>query len=97
MDYYADVIWIVEGCCSAFERGIIEPPLRGSDLPNELGKIVPVFPIAGPAAFGGKIILVPPLELILWRQRHPPGFPDCRSDTRSPTPLPCSARAKARR
>ena len=47
----------------AFERGIIELPLRRSDLPNELRKVVSVFFIAGPAAFGGKIILVPPFEL----------------------------------
>ena len=35
---------------------------------------MPVFFVAGPAAFGGKIILIPPLELILWRQQHPAGF-----------------------
>ena len=30
--------------------------------------------VAGPAAFGGKVILVPPLELSLWRQRHLAGL-----------------------
>src|SRR2546427_5321827 len=74
MDHYADVIRIVEGCCTALERGIIEAPLRRSDLPNEFRKVVPVFVVARPAAFGGKIILVPPFELSLWRQRHLPGF-----------------------
>ena len=74
MDHDADVIRIVEGRCAAIERGIIEFPLRRSDLPNELRKIVPVFVVAGPAALGGKIILIPPLELSLWRQRHLAGF-----------------------
>src|SRR5262245_33096254 len=74
MDYYADVIRIVEGCRSAFERGVIEPPLRRSDLPNELRKVVPVFVVTCPAAFSGKIILVPPLKLSLWRQGHLAGF-----------------------
>jgi hypothetical protein len=77
MDDDTDVIRIVEGCRSAFKRGIIEPPLRGSDLPNELRKVVPIFFVAGPAAFGGKIILVPPFELILWRQGSY-RIPDCR-------------------
>src|SRR5437016_5743262 len=57
MDHDADMIRIVEGCCTAIERGVIEAPLRGSDLPNELRKVVPVFVVACPAAFGGKIIL----------------------------------------
>src|SRR5215475_8510740 len=70
MDDDADVIRIVERCGSALECGIIEPPLRRSDLPNELRKIVPIFFVAGPAAFGAKIILVPPLELGLWWQGH---------------------------
>src|SRR5262245_1209029 len=70
MDDNADVIRIVEGYCRAFERDIIERPLRRGDLPNELRKVVPVFVIPRAAAFGGKIILIPPLELILWRQRR---------------------------
>src|SRR5439155_24245465 len=51
-----------------------EVPFRRSDLPNELRKVVSVFVVAGAAAFGGKIILVPPLELSVGRQRHPAGF-----------------------
>src|SRR5918998_3104821 len=74
MDHDADVIRVVEGRRAAIERGIIEVPLRRSGLPNELCKIVPVFLVAGPAAFGGEIILVPPLELSLWRQGHLVGF-----------------------
>src|SRR2546425_11964230 len=74
MDHDADMIWIVEGRCAAIERGIIEVPLRRSDLPNQLRKVVPVFVVAGPAAFRGKVILVPPLELSLWRQRYLAGL-----------------------
>jgi hypothetical protein len=53
MDYDADVIRVVEGHCGALERGIIEVPLRRSDLPNELRKVVPVFLVASPATFRG--------------------------------------------
>src|SRR6202140_1835600 len=35
---------------------------------------MPVFVVAGAAAFGGEIKLVPPLKLGLWRQRHLAGF-----------------------
>src|SRR5260221_6576539 len=45
-----------------------------SDLPNELGKVVPVGLVASPAAFRCKVILVPPLELSLWWQRHLAGL-----------------------
>src|SRR5215212_7927020 len=68
------MIRVVQGRCAAIERGIIEVPLRRGDLPNELRKIVPVFVVAGPAAVRGKVILVPPLELSLWRQRQLVGF-----------------------
>src|SRR6185295_3716255 len=67
------MIRILEGRCAAIERGIVEVPFWRSLLPNELGKIVSIFFVAGPAAFGRKIILIPPLELSAWRQRHPAG------------------------
>src|SRR5262249_24486283 len=70
----AGMIRVVEGRCAAIKGGIIEVPLRRSDLPNELRKIAPVLLVARPAAFDGKIILVPPLEFSLWRQRHLVGF-----------------------
>src|SRR2546430_1782429 len=54
MDHDADMIRIVEGRCAAIERGIVEVPFWRCDLPNELRKVVPVFIVAGPAAFGGK-------------------------------------------
>src|SRR5258708_838845 len=74
MDHDADVIRVVEGRGAALERGIVEVPVWRSELPNELRKVVPVLLVAGPAAFRGKIILVPPFELSLWRQRHLAGF-----------------------
>ena len=74
VDHDGDVIRVVEGRRRAIERGIIEVPLRRSKLPDELRKVVPVFVVAVPAAFGGKIILIPPLELGLWRQWRLPGF-----------------------
>src|SRR5262245_56023361 len=74
MHHDCNVIRMVEGRCATIERRIIEVPLRRSKLPDELRKIVPVFVVACAAAFGGKIKLVPPFELSLWRQRHLAGF-----------------------
>ena len=68
------MIRVLEGRCAAIERGIVEVPFWRSDLPNELCKVVPVFIVAGPAALGGEVILVPPLELRLWWQRHLAGL-----------------------
>src|SRR5262249_16875363 len=59
---------------AAVVGGVIEVPLRRSELPDELREVVPVFVVPGPAAFGGKVKLVPPFELGLRRQRHPAGF-----------------------
>src|SRR6266576_3165143 len=67
VDHDVDMVRIVEGRCAAIERGIIEVPLRRSELPNELRKVVSVFVVAGAAAFRRKIILIPPFELSLWR------------------------------
>ncbi len=74
MDHDADMIRIVESRCAAIERGIVEVPVWRSELPNELRKVVPVFLIAGPAAFRGKVVLVPPCEFSLWRQWHLAGL-----------------------
>src|SRR5689334_24794790 len=74
MDYDGDVIRVVKGCCGPVECGVIEVPFRGSNLPDELRKLAPVFIVARPPAFCRKVVLVPPLELRLWRQRHLAGF-----------------------
>jgi hypothetical protein len=74
VDNDIDMIRIVEGHRCAIERGVIERPLRRSNLPNEPRKFVPVFFVAGPATFCGKIKLVPPFELSFWRQWLLTGF-----------------------
>src|SRR5208337_4368265 len=74
MDHDADMVRIVERCRTAVERRVIELPSRRSDLPDELGKIVPVFVVALPSAFRGEVVLIPPLELGLGRQRYLAGF-----------------------
>ena len=74
VNHDVDMVRIVESGCAAIERGVIKVPLRRSDLPDQLGKIVPVVLVAGAAAFGGKIILIPPLQLGLGRQRLLAGF-----------------------
>ena len=75
VDHDGDVIWIVEGGRTTIKCRIIEVPPRRGDLPNELRKVVPIFLVAGAAAFCRKIILIPPLQLSLWRQRQLAGFP----------------------
>src|SRR5450755_3662356 len=70
MDHDADMIRIVEGRGAALEGGLVEVPFGRSELPDEPGKVAPVSLVAGPAALGGEVILVPPLELSLWGQRH---------------------------
>ena len=62
MNYDADMIRIVQRCRAAIERGVIGIPRWRSYLPDELGKIMPVFVVAGPATFRGNIELVPPLR-----------------------------------
>ena len=74
MDDDTDMVRVVERGRAAIERGVVEVPFWRSRLPDELGKIAPVGVVAGSAAVRGEIILVPPLELGGWRQRHPVGF-----------------------
>jgi hypothetical protein len=57
MNHDADMIRIVEGRRGTIERGLIEVPLRRCELPDELGKVAPVFLVASPAALGGEIAL----------------------------------------
>ena len=74
VDHDGNVVRIVESGRAAIEGGVVEIPFRRRDLPDEFGEIAPVFVVAGAAAFGGKIELVPPLQFGLWRQRHLAGF-----------------------
>lgn len=64
MDHDDDVIRVVEGDCSAIKRSIIKVSFRRIELPDELRKIASVFVEASPAAFCGKIILVPPSDTV---------------------------------
>src|SRR5450432_315843 len=48
------VVRIVERRGAAIERGVVEVPFGRCDLPDQLGKIVPVFVVASAAAFNGK-------------------------------------------
>ena len=69
-----DVIRIVERLCAALEGRVIEVPLRRSELPNQLGKLAAIHFVAGPAALGREIELVPPLQFGFRRQRLLAGF-----------------------
>src|SRR3546814_10503483 len=71
VDHDANMIRIVERCRTASEGGIVEVPFRRSQLPDKLRKLLPVPCVAGLAPFGGEIVLVPPFEFGLRRQRHP--------------------------
>ena len=70
VDHDADMIRVVEGRGAAREGGLVEVPFRRRELPDEPGKVALVSLVAGPAALGGEVILLPPLVLRRWRQRH---------------------------
>src|SRR5262249_60793671 len=59
MNRDGDVIRVLERRRAAIKGGVIEIPFRRSKVPDELRKVVPVFLVAGPAALGGKIELIP--------------------------------------
>src|SRR5262244_3824782 len=70
VDRNGDVIRIVEGSRRPTESGVVEIPPRRGGLPDEFGKVACVLFVASPAALGGEVILVPPFEFALRRQRH---------------------------
>ena len=70
MDHQGDMVWVVKCLRGPIERRVVKTPLRRCDLPNELRKLVAVFFVARAPAFRREVVLVPPLELRLWRQRH---------------------------
>src|SRR5689334_9196225 len=65
-----DMIGIVERRRAAVERRIVEFPFRRGGLPDELREVARIFLIAFAAPLGGEIILIPPFELGLGRQRR---------------------------
>ena len=70
VDHDGDVVGVVEGRGAALEGRVVEVPLRRGGLPDELGEVAAVLLVAGPAALGGEVVLVPPLKLGGGRQRH---------------------------
>src|SRR5215470_10893714 len=68
------MVRIVEGGRAAIEGRVVEIPLGRSGLPDQLRELTPILFVAGAAAIGGKIELVPPFILGLWRQGHLAGF-----------------------
>ena len=70
VNHDGDVIGIVERRRGAIECRIVEVPFRRRQPPDQLGKIPPVFVVAGPSALCGEIELIPPLQFSLRRQRR---------------------------
>jgi hypothetical protein len=73
------MIRVVEGSRAAVERSIVELPLRRCDPPDQLREVAPIFLVTSPAALGGEVVLVPPLQLgrrrsfssgMNWRHRN---------------------------
>jgi hypothetical protein len=69
-----DVIGVVERLSGAIEGGVVKGPLGRGGPPDQLGELAPVVVVADPAAFGGEVVLVPPLQLGRWRQRQLAGL-----------------------
>src|SRR5437763_155988 len=55
-------------------RGVVERPFGRGDVPDELRELAPVLVVADPAALRREVVLVPPLQLGLGRQRHLAGL-----------------------
>src|SRR5207253_2255334 len=66
-----DVRGIVEGCGAAIVDCVVEVPTGRGELPDELVELVSVFLVPKPSAFGGEVVLVPPLILRPREQRIP--------------------------
>src|ERR1700741_4896634 len=74
MDDDVDVVRIVKGGRAAMERGVVELPLGGSDLPDQVRKLASILFVAGTAAVCREIEQIPPFEFGLWRQRQLAGL-----------------------
>src|SRR4029077_6713945 len=69
VDHDLDVVGVVERRRTAVERGLVELPPRRRGPPDQLRELAPVGAVAVPAALGREVVLVPPLQLGLRRQR----------------------------
>src|ERR1700735_2101693 len=47
VDHNADMIWVVKGRGTPAERLVAESPLGRGGVPDEVGKLAPVFAVAG--------------------------------------------------
>src|SRR5215467_2791900 len=74
VDRDVDMVRIVERRRASIESRVVEIPLRRSELPDQLRELSPILLVAGAAAVGGKIELVPPFVLGLWRQGYLAGL-----------------------
>ena len=61
VNYYRDVIRILEGPSGAIERLVVKFPLRRRGLPDQLREIAAIFLIAFPPSVSREVELVPPL------------------------------------
>src|ERR1700750_1741329 len=66
VDHDIDVIRVIERRRATQKRCLIEFPLRRRELPDQLGKITPVFGITFATALCRKVVLIPPLKLGFW-------------------------------
>ena len=71
VDHDRDVVRVVERRRAALERRVVEVPLRRRGSPDQLRELAAVAVVAGTSALGGEVVLVPPLQLGLRRQRLP--------------------------
>lgn len=58
-----DMVWVCERGRRLVESGVVELPLRGGELPDQLGEIVRVLRVTLAPTFSCEIVLIPPLEL----------------------------------
>src|SRR4029077_4223035 len=70
---HVDVVRIVEGCGTAVIRFVVEVPLWRRELPDEAVELASISLVSKPPAFGGEVVLVPPLKFGPWCQRRAAG------------------------
>src|SRR6266576_2317884 len=71
LNYYHDVIRILDRLRGAIERLLVKFPLRRRSLPNQFREVTSISLVAFPASIRCKVELVPPLQFGRWRQRGP--------------------------
>src|SRR5215207_9807846 len=93
VDHDIDVIRVVEGRRAAIERSVVELPFGGPRAELEWRAARSASKTRARTRHGrGRW-----QNRFVTRQRHPAGFPGCRSGNRSPRPCPSYAPARAPR